>query len=168
MDLSSDNGKVIDFQRYKERREYRQAVSPEEIDHIESDFQGKLRLTTEDAEMMIYCVRLGREYFKIEAEDLSDDVNQPQRDLETANCLLDRIQYEVLKLQVEDVFILSLSLTELAFILDCVEMTRSAANQGINVFQSEPGDKEHYVKWLDGTFSYLLGVYEKWRFVLGK
>lgn len=164
--MSSDNRKVIDFQRYKERREYHQTLSSEEVD-VESDFQGKLRLTTEDAEMIIYCLRLGREYFKVEAENLLDNVDQPQRDLERANQLLDRIQFEVLKLQVENVFIVSLSLTELAFILDCVEMTRSAGNHGIDVFQAELGDKEHYVKWLEGTFFYLVEVYEKWRFITG-
>lgn len=168
MHVSSDKAKVIDFQRYKERREIHHAVSLEESSLIESDFQGKLRLSIEDAEMIIYCVRLGREYFKVEVEDVLDDGNEPQRDLEKANRLLDKIQYEVLKLQGEDIFVLSLSLTELAFILDCVEMTRSASNNGINVFQSEQGDKERYVKWLEGTFSYLLGVYEKWQFILGK
>lgn len=162
---SSKNNNVIDFQQYKEKRELQRAIPSAETS-FENDFQGKLRLTQEDAEMIIYCMRLGREYFMIEVEE-THDVGQPQRDLETVNSLLDRIQYEVLKLQTEEGYILGLSILELAFIIDCLEMTRNAVGKGINVFQSEPGDQEDYAKWLDGTFFYLLDVYEKWRFYQG-
>ncbi|CDX00282.1 hypothetical protein DesLBE_3107 [Desulfitobacterium sp. LBE] len=163
---SSKNNNVIDFQQYKEKRELQRAIPSAETS-LENDFQGKLRLTQEDAEMIIYCMRLGREYFMIEVEETPDEGGQAQRDFETVNSLLDRIQYEVLKLQTEEGYIVGLSILELAFIIDCVEMTRNAVGKGINVFQSEPGDKEDYAKWLDGTFFYLLDVYEKWRFYQG-
>lgn len=160
------NNNVIDFQQYKEKRELQRTVPSLETP-LENDFQGKLRLTQEDAEMIIYCMRLGREYFMIEVEEPLDEVGQPQKDLETVNNLLDRIQYEVLRLQIEEGYIVGLSILELAFIIDCVEMTRNAVGKGINVFQSEPGAQEDYIKWLDGTFFYLLDVYEKWRFYQG-
>ncbi|WP_018306888.1 hypothetical protein [Desulfitobacterium hafniense] len=166
--MSSSKDNVIDFQHYKEKREIQKAVPSAESTSHENDFQGKLRLTQEDAEMIIYCMRLGREYFLIEVEEIPDKGGQPQKDLETANRLLDRIQYEVLKLQSEEGYIVHLSFLELMFIVDCVEMTRNAVGKGINVFQSEPGDKEDYTKWLDGTFFYLLDVYEKWRFYQGQ
>ncbi|AGA67776.1 hypothetical protein Desdi_0226 [Desulfitobacterium dichloroeliminans LMG P-21439] len=162
-----DKGKVVDFQQYKEKREIRgieEAISYEEENSDESEFRAKLQLSQKDAEMVIYCLRLGREYFKIEDVGIADEDNQPQNDLEKVNHLLDRIQYEALKLHTEDEYIFRISLLELIFIIDCVEMTRNAASKGINVFQAEPEEKENYIRWLDGTFVYLLDVYEKWRF----
>jgi len=166
--LSSSKDNIIDFQQYKEKRKIQRTVPSAEKTALENDFQGKLQLNQEDAEMIIYCMRLGREYFKIEAGEITDESGQSQKDLETVNRLLDRIQYEVLKLRSEESYIVSLSFFELAFIVDCVEMTRSAVEKGIDVFQSEPGDKEDYRKWLDETFFYLLDVYEKWQFYQGQ
>lgn len=167
MDLSLDKGNVVNFQQYKERREAQKTVSSADLDSPGRDYRGKLRLTKEDAEMIIYCMRLGREYFMVELEETVQENEQPQKDLDMVNGLLDMIQYEVLKLRGEEGYILDLGFNELAFMLDCVEMTKNAVGKGINVFQWEPSNKEEYTKWLDGTFSYLLYVYEKWRFYQG-
>ncbi|MGI1659758.1 MAG: hypothetical protein ACRKFN_12475 [Desulfitobacterium sp.] len=166
MNLPGDKGKVVDFQQYKEKREIRgidEAISAAEENREESDFRANLQLSQKDAEMIIYCLRLGREYFKLEIETIADEDDQPQSDLEKVNQLLDRIQYEALKLHTDEEYIFSISLLELIFIIDCVEMTRNAASKGINVFQVEPDERENYIRWLDGTFVYLLDVYEKWR-----
>ncbi|MEL1134951.1 hypothetical protein AAC978_07180 [Desulfitobacterium sp. THU1] len=164
--MPGDKGKVVDFQQYKEKREIRgidEAISAAEENREESDFRANLQLSQKDAEMIIYCLRLGREYFKLEIETIADEDDQPQSDLEKVNQLLDRIQYEALKLHTDEEYIFSISLLELIFIIDCVEMTRNAASKGINVFQVEPDERENYIRWLDGTFVYLLDVYEKWR-----
>ncbi|MGE4273968.1 MAG: hypothetical protein AB7E31_14080 [Desulfitobacterium sp.] len=164
--MPGDKGKVVDFQQYKEKREIRgidEAISAAEENREESDFRAKLQLSQKDAEMIIYCLRLGREYFRLEIESIADEDDQPQSDLEKVNQLLDRIQYEALKLHTDEEYIFSISLLELIFIIDCVEMTRNAASKGINVFQVESDERENYIRWLDGTFVYLLDVYEKWR-----
>lgn len=165
MDLSADDGKIIDLMEYKERRDRQEEVSSDNIDTVETEFQGRLDLTTEEAEMIIFCMRLGREYFRYELEvtEFPDETIQSQKDFETANELIDRIQFEVLKLHLDNNFILILSTAELAFILDCLEMIRNAVKHGIDVFQVEERDKEHYQSWLEDTYTYLLEVYEMWR-----
>lgn len=163
--LSSDDGKIIDFMEFKERRDRQEEFSSNNIDTVETGFQGRLDLTTEEAEMIIYCLRLGREYFQFELEvtEFPNVNTHAQKDFETANELIDSIQFEVLKLHLDNNFIISLSVTELAFILDCLEMICNAVKHGIDVFQVEEKDKEHYLRWLEDTYTYLSEVYEMWR-----
>ena len=165
--MTLDRRNVVDFQEYKETRQAKMVFSPSELDSHEQDFRGKLRLSKEDAEMIIYCMRLGREYFMVGVENTIDEVEPIQKELDMVNQLLDMIQYEVLKIRSEESYILNISFSELAFIVQCVEMIINAVGNSINVFQWETGNKEDYTKWLDGTFFYLLDVYEKWRFYQG-
>lgn len=164
--MSFGKGIVIDFQQFKEKRENQpieKSASFTEKDLDERDFRGRLHLTQEDAEMIVYCMGLGQEYFKIKAEAIADEGDQSQKELEMVNRLLGMMQQEILNPQGEGGYFFSLSFLELAFIIDCLEMTRNAVVNGINVFQAELGDQKKYIKWLDGTFFYLLDVYEKWR-----
>jgi len=168
-DLSKDKGKIIDFKKYKEKRDLQKAAFSQDLSDEDNDFSGSLTLNREACEMIIYCLRLTKEFFLVERELLYNKKNEKTaKELAIANGILDMMHHKIFEINDRDSYVFVLSLTELGFILDCIEMAKSAFDRGINIFQCEPDNLMDYKKWLDSTFTYLLYVYTKWRFLQGK